>query len=207
MKQTFDNGQLTQTFDSGQLTQTFENGQFTQLSTMGNSPQLSTMDELSVTYQHGTLQTDISNLQTSEVEILEINWSDTSSQEEYIRCRVEIFRSLKSHKFPKVKRLVLNNLFYSEKLVENLVEKFPNIEHLKILPFNSKNGSCVASFSILFSLRELEIALGFSDDITLFPPTQLKELTLNISKVASNQIASSGFQYIYLAACTSLESL
>ena len=49
-------------------------------STMDNSPQLSTMDELSVTYQHGTLQTDISNLQTSEVESLEINWSDTSSQ-------------------------------------------------------------------------------------------------------------------------------
>ena len=45
-------------------------------STMGNSPQLSTMDELSVTYQHETLQTDISNLQTSEVEFLEINWSD-----------------------------------------------------------------------------------------------------------------------------------
>ena len=44
---------------------------------MGNSPQLSTMDELSVTYQHGTLQTDISNLQTSEVESLEINWSDS----------------------------------------------------------------------------------------------------------------------------------
>ena len=104
---------------------------------MDNSPQLSTMDKLSVTYQHGTLQTDISNLQTSEVEILEINWSDTSSQEEYTRCREEILRFLKSHKFPKVKRLVLNNLFYSEELVKNLVEKFPNIEHLKILPFNS----------------------------------------------------------------------
>ena len=100
---------------------------------MGNSPQ----QKLSVTYQHGTLQTDISNLQTSEVEILEINWSDTSSQEEYTRCREEILRFLKSHKFPKVKRLVLNNLFYSKELVENLVEKFPNIEHLKILPFNS----------------------------------------------------------------------
>ena len=113
---------------------------------MGNSPQLSTMDELSVTYQHGTLQTDISNLQTSEVESLEINWSDTSSQEEYTRCREEILRFLKSHRFPKVKRLVLNNLFYSEKLVENLVEKFPNIEHLKILPFNSvPRMSCVST--------------------------------------------------------------
>ena len=109
------------------------------------------MDKLSVTYQHGTLQTDISNLQTSEVESLEINWSDTSSQEEYTRCREEILRFLKSHKFPKVKRLVLNNLFYSEKLVENLVEKFPNIEHLKILPFNSasKNGWFVTNFSRL----------------------------------------------------------
>ena len=95
------------------------------------------MDELSVTYQHGTLQTDISNLQTSEVESLEINWSDTSSQEEYTRCREEIWRFLESHKFPKVKRLVLNNLFYSSELVKDLVEKFPNIEHLKILPFNS----------------------------------------------------------------------
>ena len=104
---------------------------------MGNSPQLSTMDKLSVTYQHGTLQTDISNLQTSEVEILEINWSDTSSQEEYTRCRVEISRFLESHRFPKVKRLVLNNLFYSKGLVDDLVRKFPNIEHLKILPFNS----------------------------------------------------------------------
>ena len=39
------------------------------------------------------------------------------------------------------------------------------------------------------ALRELEIALGLSDDITLIPPTQLKELTLSISKVASNRIA------------------
>ena len=91
-----------------------------QLSKMDNSLQLLTIDKLSVTYQHGTLQTDISNLQTSEVEILEINWSDTSSQEEYTRCRVEISRFLKPHRFPKVKRLVLNNLFYSEKLVEQL---------------------------------------------------------------------------------------
>ena len=112
---------------------------------MDNSPQLKN-GRLSVTYQHGTLQTDISNLQTSEVEILEINWSDTSSQEEYTRCRVEILRLLESHRFPKVKRLVLNNLFYSKELVEDLVEKFPNIEHLKILPFNSKNGLCVANF-------------------------------------------------------------
>ena len=79
------------------------------------------MDKLSVTYQHGTLQTDISNLQTSEVETLEINWSDTSSQEECTRCREEILRFLKSHEFPKVKRLVLNNLFYSEKLVNDLI--------------------------------------------------------------------------------------
>ena len=109
---------------------------------MGNSPQLS------VTYQHGTLQTDISNLQTSEVESLEINWSDTSSQEEYTRCREEISRFLESHRFPKVKRLVLNNLFYSKELVEDLVRKFPNIEHLKILPFNSasKNGLCCGKF-------------------------------------------------------------
>ena len=93
-----------------------------QLSTMDNSPQLSTMDELSVTYQHGTLQTDISNLQTSEVESLEIRWSDISSQEEYTRCREEILRFLESHKFPKVKRLVLNNLFYSEELMKDLVK-------------------------------------------------------------------------------------
>ena len=115
---------------------------------MGNSPQLSKMDELSVTYQHGTLQTDISNLRTSEVESLEINWSDTSSQEEYTRCGEEVLSSLKSHKFPKVKRLVLNNLFYSKKLVNDLDFKFPNIEHLKILPFNSasKNGCFFTNF-------------------------------------------------------------
>ena len=167
-----------------------------QLSTMGNSPQLSKMDELSVTYQHGTLQTDISNLQTSEVESLEINWSDTSFQEESTRCAEEISRLLKSHKFPKVKRLVLNNLFYSEELVKNLVEKFPNIGHLKILPFNSasKNGWSLTNFLKFTALRELEMTLGLSDNITLFPPTQLKELTLSISKVASKQIASSAFQ-------------
>ena len=68
---------------------------------MGNSPQLSTMDKLSVTYQHGTLQTDISNLQTSEVESLEINWSDTSSQKEYTRCREEISRSFKISQISK----------------------------------------------------------------------------------------------------------
>ena len=64
-----------------------------QPSTMGNSPQLSKVDELSVTYQHGTLQTDISNLQTSEVESLEINWSDTFSQKEHIN----IFFPQKKH--------------------------------------------------------------------------------------------------------------
>ena len=156
---------------------------------MGNSPQLSNNGQLSVTYQHGTLQTDISNLQTSEVESLEINWSDTSSQEEYTRCREEISRFLKPHKFPKVKRLVLNNLFYSEKLVENLVEKFPNIEHLKILPFNSKNDLCLTNFYPFKALRELEMTLGSSDDITLFPPMQLKELTLSISKVVSESMS------------------
>ena len=156
---------------------------------MGNSPQLSKMDELSVTYQHGTLQTDISNLQTSEVESLEINWSDTPSQEERTRCREEIWRFLKPHRFPKVKRLVLNNLFYSEKLVENLVEKFRNIEHLKILPFNSKNDLCLTNFYPFKALRELEMTLGFSNAISLFPPDQLKELTLSISKMASKQSA------------------
>ena len=165
---------------------------------MDNSPQLSKMDELSVTYQHGTLQTDISNLQTSEVESLEINWSDTSSQEEYTRCREEISRFLESHKFPKVKRLVLNNLFYSEKLVENLTTKFRNIEYLKILPFNSKNDWFQTNFLKLTALRELEMTLGFSDNIYLFPPEQLKELTLSISKVASERIGPSVLQWIYL---------
>ena len=180
-----------------------------QLSTMDNSPQLSTMDKLSVTYQHGRLQTDISNLQTSKVEFLEINWSDTSSQKEYIHCTEEIWRFLKCHEFPKVKRLVLNNLFYSFGLVENLVEKFPNIEHLKILPFNfaSKDYWFRTNFKKLTALSELEIALGFSDDIRLYPPTQLKELILSISKVASNQIASDAFQWIDLTYCRSLESL
>ena len=184
-------------------------GNSPQLSTMDNSPQLSKMDELSVTYQHGTLQTDISNLQTSEIESLEINWSDTSSQEEYTRCREEISRFLKSHEFPKVKRLVLNNLFYSGKLVDDLVETFPNIEHLKILPFNSdlEYGSWLTDFRDFRVLSELEIALGFSDPIILYPPKQLKELTLSISKVASNRIASSTFQYIRLTYCNSLESL
>ena len=170
---------------------------------MGNSPQ----QKLSVTYQHGTLQTDISNLQTSEVESLEINWSDASSQEEYTRCRVEILRLLESHKFPKVKRLVLNNLFYSEKLVKDLTTKFPNIGHLEILPFNSKNGSCVAHFSRFSALRKLEMTLGFSDDIRLSLPEQLKELTLSISKMASKQSALNISQCIDLSLCTSLESL
>ena len=132
------------------------------------------MDELSVSYQHGRLQTDISNLQTSEVESLEINWSDTPSQEERTRCREEISRFLKPHRFPKVKRLVLNNLFYSEKLVENLVEKFPNIEHLKILPFNSKNDLCLINFYPFKALRELEMTLGFSNAISLFPPDTIE---------------------------------
>ena len=115
---------------------------------MGNSPQLSTMDKLNVTYQHGTLQTDISNLRTSKVEILEINWSDISSQEEYTRCREEILRLLKSHKFPKVKRLVLNNLFYSSELVKDLVEKFPNIENISksYLSIPVLNMVCVGKF-------------------------------------------------------------
>ena len=178
------------------------------------SSRLSEIDELpqqklsvSVSYQHGTLQTNISNLQTSEVEILEINWSDTSSQEEYTRCRVEILRLLGSHKFPKVKRLVLNNLFYSSELVENLVEKFPNIEHLKILPFNSKDSSCMPNFKKLRALRELEIALRLSDDIILGPPTQLKELTVNISKVASDRVRSSEYQCIVVSVHATHSSL
>ena len=167
------------------------------------------MDELSVTYQHGTLQTDISNLQTSEVETLEINWSDTSSQEEFTRCEEEISRFLESYKFPEVKRLVLNNLFYSEKLVENLLEKFPNIGHLKILPFNysCRYDDFYIDFLKLRALRELEMTLGFSNAISLFPPDQLKELTLSISKMASNRIESAEFQRIYLGKCTSLEYL
>ena len=165
------------------------------------------MDKLSVTYQHGTLLTDISNLQTSEVESLEINWPDTSSQEEYIRCREEISRFLESHKFPKVKRLVLNNLFYSETLVNHLTRKFPNIEHLNILPFNSKNGLCQANFRGFRTLSELEMTLGFSDHINLFLPKRLKEFTLSTSKVASDRIALTGFQKIYLSSCKSLESL
>ena len=173
---------------------------------MDNSPQLSTMDELSVTYQHGTLQTDISNLQTSEVESLEINSSDASPQEEYTRCRVEISRFLKPHRFLKVKRLVLNNLFYSEKLVENLLEKFRNIEYLKILPFNSKNDLYLTNFEELTALRKLEMTLGFSDDIKLRPPVQLKELTLSISKVVSESMSVVS-QWINLTYCTSLESL
>ena len=40
----------------------------------------------------------------------------------------------------------------------------------------------------LTALRELEMTLGFSDDIRLFPPIQLKELTLSISKMASKQM-------------------
>ena len=35
---------------------------------------------------------------------------------------------------------------------------------------------------------ELEMTLGSSDHIMLYPPTQLKELTLSISKVASESI-------------------
>ena len=148
----------------------------------------------------------ISNLRTSKVEILEINWSDISSQEEYTRCREEILRLLKSHKFPKVKRLVLNNLFYSEELVKDLVEKFPNIEHLKILPFNSKNGWFQTNFWGCSALRELEMTLGFSDGIALAPPEQLKELTVSISKVVSESMSYVS-QYIHLTSCTSLESL
>ena len=165
------------------------------------------MNKLSITYQHGTLQTDISNLQTSEVEFLEINWSDTSSQEESTRCKEEISRFLESHRFPEVKRLVLNNLFCSRKLLEKLLEKFNNIEHLKILPFNS--GYMImyaANFKNFTNLSELEITLGPSDGILLAPPIQLKELTLSICTVASESLPYVS-QCIYLDSCTSLESL
>ena len=50
----------------------------------------------------------------------------------------------------------------------------------------------------LTALRELEMTLGFSDDIMLFPPTQLKELTLSISKVASEPNCRTAFQSICL---------
>ena len=43
----------------------------------------------------------------------------------------------------------------------------------------------LTDFMNLTALRKLEMTLGSSDDIRLFPPTQLKELTLSISKVAS----------------------
>ena len=176
---------------------------------MDNSPQLSTMDKLSVSYQHGTLQTDISNLQTSEVESLEINWSDTSSQKEYTRCREEISRFLKSHKFPKVKRLVLNNLFYSKELVEDLVKKFPNIEHLKILPFNSasKNNWFHTNFMNFTALRKLEMTLGFSDHITLYSTCTIEGTHSKHIQSGFHRIESAEFQWIYLDKCTSLESL
>ena len=182
-------------------------GNSLQFSTMGNSHQQKLNVSASVSYQHGTLQTDISNLQTSEVETLEINWSDTPSQEKYVRCTVEILRLLESHKFPKVNRLVLNNLFYFSGFVENLVGKFPNIEYLKILPFNSRNDEFYTDFSSLTTLRELEIRLRFSDGIVLCPPIQLKELSLMIFKVASERIGSYVGQWIHFTRCTSLESL
>ena len=158
--------------------------------------------KLSVTYQHGTLLTDISNLQTSEIEILEINWFGKP-----LFPQEEILSSLKSHKFQKVKRLVLNNLFYSRKFVQNLVEKFRNIEYLKILPFNSAPYNSWTNFMGLTALRKLEMTLGFSGDIVLIPPKQLKELTLSISKMASKQSAFDISQLIDLTSCISLESL
>ena len=106
-----------------------------------------------------------------------------------------------------MKRLVLNNLFYSSELVENLLEKFRNIEYLKILPFNFKNDRFQINFTNLTALRKLEMTLGFSDDIEFYPPAQLKELTLSISKMASDLIGLSALQYIYLRPCTSLEYL
>ena len=156
-----------------------------------------------------TTDLDISNLQTSEVEFLEISWSDTFFQKECTRCEEEILRLLESHKFSKVKRLVLNNLFYSEKLVGNLTTKFRNIEYLKILPFNSafKNGRFYTDFKKLTALRKLEMTLGSLDGITLSLPEQLKELTLSISKMASKQSALNMSQCINLTQCTSLESL
>ena len=57
------------------------------------------------------------------------------------------------------------------------------------------------------ALSELEMTLGSSDDINLLLPTQLKELTLSISKVAPQQIPPTVFQTIHLTPCTSLESL
>ena len=180
---------------------------------MGNSLQLSTMDELpqqklSVNYQHGTLLTDISNLQTSEVEFLEINWSDKfSSQDESTRCGDEILTFLESHKFPNVKRLVLNNLFCSRRLIDNLARKFQNIEHLKILLFNFRFVECDIGFEDFTTLSKLEIVLGVWNHIRLYPPERLNELTVSISKVASKSTASAVQKWICLTLCTSLESL
>ena len=67
-------------------------------------------------------------------------------------------------------------------------------------------GLCT-DFMNFSALSELEMALGLSDNIKLFLPEQLKELTLSISKMASKQSALNMFQCIYLIYCTSLESL
>ena len=58
----------------------------------------------------------------------------------------------------------------------------------------------------LTALRNLEMTLRLSDLSVLIPPIQLKELTLNISKVASEYMSAEN-QIISLIKCRSLESL
>jgi len=148
----------------------------------------------------------------SKVKSILISWPN----KEFDDCNVQLLEFLEFHKFPSVKKLVLNNLLYSPGFLENLIGKFKKLEYLKIASFDSNSEFNFTMFKANLSsttFSELEITLKPFNAIELTLPTLLKKATINIFKGKidiygiSQQIYSTISQDIYASQCTILEFL
>lgn len=148
-------------------------------------------------------------LDLPELPFLLISWPNYKSSQDGIKRSMDhISELLKSHRYPKVKRLVLKNLVCSSKLIEYLITKFEELEYLNIVSFNSNYnfGPCETSLSELTVLEELEITLPTLNDFTLGLPDQLKECTINALQ-QNRKSSCPKDQIIDASRCRSLKSL
>jgi len=113
-----------------------------------------------------------------------INWSnDYKSEEDAIKRSLDQFINFFQYQtFPNVKKLVLNNLVYSSRVINFLIGTFNKLKYLNIASYNTKS-----RFDIFLSqfttINELEIMLPISSDFrsTLYftMPIQLEKITFN----------------------------
>jgi hypothetical protein len=126
-----------------------------------------------------------------------------------IECSMKYIKKVLTCKnYSKVKRLVLENLVYSSKLIELLNTKFDGLEYLNITSFNPKSDfdQDVNILSKFTTISELEITLPTLSHFSFCPPIQLKKCTINT--LQSNSTTGTGrMQMINIVRSTSLEIL